>query len=193
MFDLVILSIGFMIHMWALPYSFKNLLFNSIIAAIQLGFGIIVIAYTSPASLIPTPVSLMIGVGVGVACIGFQIAYFRGAKVIRNGAPKNYVPSQLLFLLFFVPTEEIFYRGVFFARLTSIWGGFTAAVLATALSSTLAVVSSRKRLDWFGSAVMGVLCSLGYYYAQSIWAPILIHVGNAIGYEALNEPKDLFD
>jgi membrane protease YdiL (CAAX protease family) len=77
--------------------------------------------------------------------------------------------------------------------LTVIWGAFTAAVIATALSTMLTVVSSRKQLYWLGSGIMGVLCCLGYYWTQNLWAPILIHVLNDIGFIALNEKRDIFD
>jgi membrane protease YdiL (CAAX protease family) len=178
--------------MWALPYSFKNLFFDAIIGVVQLGFGFTILVYLSPLSLFPTPLGLITGAGVGIACFGFQLLYNRGVKLTRATLTKSFFLSQLLILLFFIPAEEIFYRGVFFTRLTAIWGGFTAIVLTTALSSMVAVVSSRKPLHWMGSAVMGVLCGMGLYYSQSIWAPILIRIGNEIGFEALNEPRNLF-
>jgi hypothetical protein len=55
--DLVILSLGFMIHMWALPYSFKNLLFDSIVRLAMLGFGITILAITDPSVLPPDPLA----------------------------------------------------------------------------------------------------------------------------------------
>jgi membrane protease YdiL (CAAX protease family) len=192
MLDLIILSLGFMIHMWTLPYSFKNVLVDSIVSLVQLGFGITILAYISPGALPPTPVGLITGAGVGAACFGFQLLYNRGVRVTRADMTRGYFLSQLLILLFFIPAEEVFYRGVFFSRLEAIWGPFTAVVIATALSSMTAIVSSRKRLLWTGSAVLGVLCGLGYYYSQSIWAPVLIHIGNDVGFEALNEPRRLF-
>ena len=39
---------------------------------------------------------------------------------------------------------------------------------------------------------MGVLCGLGFYWSQSIWAPVLIHVLNDFGFVTLNERRDLF-
>jgi membrane protease YdiL (CAAX protease family) len=190
--DLAILSLGFMIHLWALPYTFKNLFFDSLVGIVQIGFGVTILATLSPASLIPSPLGLITGVGVGTACLGFQLLYNRGVKITKASLTRNFFLSQLLILCFFIPAEELFYRGVFLTRLSAIWGAFTAITITTALSSMIAVVSSRKPLYWAGSAIMGVLCGLGYYYSQSIWAPVLIHIGNDIGFEALNEPRDLF-
>ena len=192
MFDLVILSLGFMIHLWALPYSFKNVLFDSIVGLVQLGFGFTILFYGSPASLLPTPTGLITGAGIGAACFVFQLLYNRGVKIKRSDLTRKFLVSQLILLLFFVPAEEVFYRGVFFNRLASIWGTTTAVLLATSLSTMITVVSSRKPLYWLGSAVMGVLCCLGFYYSRSIWAPILIHIGNDIGFRTLNDPKSLF-
>jgi membrane protease YdiL (CAAX protease family) len=190
--DLIVLSLGFMIHMWTLPYSFKNPLFDSAVSLVQLAFGVTILAYLSPGSLPPSPLGLITGAGVGAACLVFQLLYNRGVKVTRADMTRGYFLSQLVVLLFFIPAEEVFYRGVFFSRLEAIWGPFTAVAISTALSSMTAIVSSRKRLFWTGSAVLGVLCGLGYYYSKSIWAPVLIHIGNDVGYEALNEPRRLF-
>jgi membrane protease YdiL (CAAX protease family) len=192
MLDLIILSLGFMIHLWTLPYSFKNVLFDSFVGLVQLGFGLTVIASLSPGSLQPTSTGLITGAGVGAACLGFQLLYNRGIRISRAKMTRGYFLSQLLILLFFIPAEEAFYRGVFFPRLEAIWGPLTAVLISTALSSMTTIVSSRKRLLWMGSAVLGVLCGLGYYYSRSIWAPVLIHIGNDIGFEVLNEPRDLF-
>jgi len=41
--DLVILSLGFLIHLWALPYSFKNLFIDSLVRLVQLGFGVAIL------------------------------------------------------------------------------------------------------------------------------------------------------
>jgi membrane protease YdiL (CAAX protease family) len=190
--DLVILSLGFMIHLWALPYTFKNLRFDALIGVVQIGFGATILATLSPSALLPSPMGLISGIGVGIACLGFQLLYYRGVKIRRADLTRSYFLSQLLILLFFIPAEEIFYRGVFFTRLWTIWGGLTAIVFTTALSTMITVVTSRKPLHWAGSAILGTLCGLGYYYTQSIWAPILIHLGNDIGFEALNEPRNLF-
>ena len=48
-----ILSLGFMIHMWALPYSFKNILFDSIVRLAQLGFGVAILGHHGPVCLRP--------------------------------------------------------------------------------------------------------------------------------------------
>ena len=192
MFDLLILSLAFMIHLWALPYSFKNLFIDSIVGFVQLAFALAIILTSSPAFLAPTPKGRITGAGVGVSCMAVQLLHFRGARIAAATLTRTFILSQLLILFFFVPVEEIFYRGVFFARLTSIWGTFTAIVISTALSTMLTVVSSRKPLVWIGSAAMGILCALGFYYSQSLWAPVLIRMGNEIGYQTLNEPRDLF-
>lgn len=181
-----------MIHMWALPYSFKNIFFDSIVGFIQLGFGFTVLFYGSPSSLLPSPTGLITGTGIGAACLVFQLLYNRGVKIRRSDLTRRFLASQLVLLLFFVPAEELFYRGVFFSRLESIWGAATAVLLSTSLSAMITVVSSRKPLHWLGSAFMGTLCCLGFYYSRSIWAPILIHIGNDIGFRTLNDPKRLF-
>jgi membrane protease YdiL (CAAX protease family) len=190
--DLVILSLGFMIHMWALPYSFKNLLFDSIVRLAQLCFGIAILATTDPSSLVPDALGLVTGGAVGIACLAFQIVWNRGIQLTIHSITRSFVASQLLILLYQVPAEEVFYRGVFFTILTTIWGPFTALVISTALSTMVVVVSTRKRIIWFGSALIGLLCGLGFYWSQSIWAPILIHVLNDVGFVTLNERRDLF-
>jgi membrane protease YdiL (CAAX protease family) len=191
-FDLLILSLGFMIHLWALPYSFKNILFDSIVSLVQLGFGFVILFYGSPSSLLPSAPGLIGGAGIGVACFVFQLLFNRGVKITRSDLNRRFFLSQLVLLFFFVPAEEAFYRGVFFSRLASIWGVSAAVLLSTSLSTMFTVVSSRKPLYWAGSAVMGVLCCLGFYYSGSIWTPILIHIGNDIGFQTLNERRSLF-
>jgi membrane protease YdiL (CAAX protease family) len=190
--DLVILTLAFLIHMWALPYSFKNLLFDAIVRIIQIGFSFTILLTLSPSALLPTPAALITGLGVGAACFGFQLLLNRGIRVRNTPFTRQILLSQLMILLFYLPAEEMFYRGVIFTRLASIWGPFTAVILATALSTMLTVVTSRRPLWWAGSAVMGLLCGLGCYYTQSIWAPILIHVMNDVGFETLQEPRNLF-
>jgi membrane protease YdiL (CAAX protease family) len=181
-----------MIHLWTLPYSFKNALFDSIVSVVQLGFGFTILLYGSPSTLLPSPTGLITGAGIGAACFVFQLLYNKGVKIRRSNLTRKFFFSQLIVLLFFVPAEEFFYRGVFFGRLMSIWGAMTAVLLSTSLSTMVTVVSSRKPLHWFGSAVMGALCCLGFYYSRSIWAPILIHIGNDVGYQTLNDQRNLF-
>ncbi len=192
MLDLVILSLGFMIHLWALPYSFKNLVFDTIVRIVQLGFGVTILVYLDPAVFLPSAIGLITGAGVGATCLVFQIMWNRGIRLRAETITKSFIASQFLILLFQVPTEEIFYRGVFFTLLSAIWGPFTALLISAALSAMIAVVSSRRRILWLGSGLVGLLCGLGYYWSRSIWAPVLIHVLNDLGFVTLNEQRDLF-
>ncbi len=192
MLDLVILSLGFMIHMWALPYSFKNLLLDSIVRLAQLGFGLAILLTTDPGTFAPGPLGLITGAGVGAACLAFQVLWNRGITLTRHAVTGRFIASQALILLYQVPSEEVFYRGVFFTVLNSIWGPFTAILISTALSTMVVVVSTRRALYWAGSTLMGLLCGLGYYWSQSIWAPVLIHVLNDFGFVTLHEQRNLF-
>jgi membrane protease YdiL (CAAX protease family) len=190
--DLAILSLGLLIHMFALPYSFKNLVFDSIVRLVQIAFGIAILATLQPEALQPTPAGLIAGGGVGAAFLLFQIVWNRGMFKNRFTVTGRFIASQLVILFFQVPGEEIFYRGVFFTVLASIWGPFTALVISTALSTMIAVVSSRKQVIWLGAGLLGILCCLGFYWSQSIWAPVLIHVFNDFGYVTLGEKRDIF-
>ena len=193
MLDLVILSLGFLIHLWALPYSFKNLFIDSIVRLVQLGFGVAILVTLDPHVLRPSPFGLITGLGVGVACFAFQIVWNRGVQLRAAALTRSFIASQLLILFFHIPAEEMFYRGVFFTLLSAIWGPFTALVISTALSTMIAVVSSRTPIKWLGSGLVGVLCGLGYYWSQSIWAPVLIHILNDCGFDTLNEQRNLFE
>jgi membrane protease YdiL (CAAX protease family) len=191
--DLVILSLGFLIHLWALPYSFKNLFIDSIVRLVQLGFGVAILVTLDPHVLLPSPFGLITGLGVGVACFAFQIVWNKGVQLRAAALTRSFIASQLLILFFHIPAEEMFYRGVFFTLLSAIWGPFTALVISTALSTMIAVVSSRTPIKWLGSGLVGVLCGLGYYWSQSIWAPVLIHILNDCGFDTLNEQRNFFE
>jgi membrane protease YdiL (CAAX protease family) len=190
--DLVIFSLAFMIHMWALPYSFKNVLFDSVVKVVQIGFSIAILVSLSPAVLSPTPAALITGAGVGVACLAFQLLYNKGVRAAGKKFTRRLFLSQLMILLFFLPAEELFYRGLIFTRLAAVWGPFTALLISTALSTMVTIVSTRKPLYWTGSALMGLLCGLGCYFTQSVWAPLLTHILNDLGFETLQEPRDVF-
>jgi membrane protease YdiL (CAAX protease family) len=191
--DLVILSLGLLIHMWALPYSFKNLFFDSIIRVIQLGYGITILAALYPSMLLPNVRGLLTGAGVGIACTLFHILWNRGALLKADKVDKRFVLSQVVLLFFHAPSEELFYRGVFFTVLAAIWGPFTAVVISTALSTMVAVVSSRRQGLWLESAFVSALGCLGYYWSQSIWAPLLIRIFNDVGFVTLTEQRNIFD
>ena len=193
MADLVILSLGLLIHMWALPYSFKNLFFDSIVRVLQLGFGVTILVMQQPSALRPVGMGLLTGVGVGLACMLFHIFWNRGALLKREKITKRFALSQALFLFFHAPSEELFYKGVFFTVLLTIWGPFTAVIITTALSAMVVVVSSRRTGRWVESAFVGALCCLGYYWSQCIWTPVLTRVLNDVGYVTLTEQKDLFE
>jgi membrane protease YdiL (CAAX protease family) len=190
--DLVILTLGFMIHLWALPYSFKNLFFDSIVRLVQLGFGVTILLSLNPSVFLPSGIGLITGTCVGIACFGFQLLWNRGVRLRRGSITKSFIASQLLILLFQVPTEEIFYRGVFFTLLATIWGPFTALLISAALSTMITVVSSRRQILWLGSGLMGLLCGLGFYWSQCIWAPVLLHVLNDFGFVTFKEQRNLF-
>ncbi len=181
-----------MIHMWALPYSFKNLLFDSVVRVVQIGFSLTILVSLSPQALLPTPAAVLTGAAVGAACLAFQLLLNKGVRARGVRITRRLALSQLMILLFFLPAEELFYRGVIFTRLAAIWGPFTALLIATALSTMVTIVSTRKPLYWTGSALMGLLCGLGCYYTQSVWAPLLTHILNDLGFETLQEPRDLF-
>jgi membrane protease YdiL (CAAX protease family) len=191
--DLVILSLGFLIHLWALPYSFKNLFIDSIVRLVQLGFGVAILITLDPHVFLLSAFGLITGVGVGLACFTFQIVWNMGVRLRTASLTKSFLASQLMILFFHIPAEEIFYRGVFFTLLNAIWGPFTALMISTALSTMIAVVASRKQIKWLGSGLVGLLCGLGYYWSQSIWAPVLIHVLNDFGFDTLNEQRNLFE
>ena len=159
MLDLVILSLGFLIHLWALPYSFKNLFIDSVVRLVQLGFGVAILVTLYPHVLLPSPFGLITGLGVGVACFTFQIVWNKGVRLRAASLTRSFIASQLMILFFHIPAEEIFYRGVFFTLLSAIWGPFTALVISTALSTMIAVVSSRKPIKWLGSGLVGRACA----------------------------------
>lgn len=193
MLDLVILSLGLLIHMWALPYSFKNLVFDSIVRVIQLGYGITILAAQYPAMLRVTGTGLLTGAGVGFACMLFHIFWNKGSLLKLRTVGKRFLGSQAMLLFFHAPSEELFYRGVFFTVLAAIWGPFTAVVISTALSTMVVVVSSRRTGLWVESAFVGALCCLGYYWSQSIWTAVLIRVLNDFGFVTLTEQRNIFD
>ena len=181
-----------MVHMWAMPYSFKNLLFDSVVRLVQLGFGVSILVFLRPSALLPGPLGLYTGFGVGAACLAFQLLYSRGVRLRGRDLTGSFIASQAMILLFQVPAEEIFYRGVFFTLLSAAWGPLTGLLLSAALSMMITVVSSRRQILWLGSGLMGILCGLGYYWSQCIWTPVLIHVLNDVGFVTLNEKRNLF-
>jgi membrane protease YdiL (CAAX protease family) len=191
--DLVVLSLGLLIHMWTLPYSFKNLFIDTIVRLIQLGYGITILAALQPAMLLPSGLGLLTGAGVGVACMLFHILWNRGALLKAGTVNRRFVLSQVVLLFFHAPSEELFYRGVFFTVLAVIWGPFTALVITTALSTMVVVVSSRRTGLWRESAFVGALCCLGYYWSQSIWTALLIRIFNDIGFVTLSEQRNIFE
>lgn len=188
----MILSLGFLVHMWAFPYPFKNLLFDNLVRLVQLAFGAIIVAILDERFLMPNPMALAAGFGVGFACFLFQIFYHKGFRLRRKDLTASYVASQAIILFFHVPAEEVLYRGLFFLVLSNLWGSFTAIVLSTALSGMIMVASSRRPVDWIGSVLMGALCGMGCYYTHSLWAPLLIHMANELGGACLQGVKDLF-
>lgn len=192
MLDLVILSLGFLVHMWVFPYPFKNLLFDGLVRFVQLAFGSVIVAILDKGYLMPNPMALAAGLGVGAACFLFQLFYHRGIRLRRADLSASYIGSQAMILLFHIPAEEVLYRGLFFLVLSNLWGSFTAIFLTTALSGMIMVASSRRPIDWIGAGLMGALCGMGCYYTQSLWAPLLIHVANDLGGSALQGGKDLF-
>jgi membrane protease YdiL (CAAX protease family) len=191
--DLVILSLGLLIHMWALPYSFKNLFIDSIVRIVQLGYGITILAAMQPSMLLPNGLGLLTGGGVGVACMLFHVLWNRGALLKADKVNRRFVLSQVVLLCFHAPSEELFYRGVFFTMLAVIWGPFTAVVISTALSTMVVVVSSRRQGLWLESAFVGALGCLGYYWSQSIWTAVLIRVLNDVGFVTLTEQRNIFE
>ena len=193
MADLVILSLGLLIHMWALPYSFKNLLFDSVVRIVQVAFAVTILVMVQPAWLLPTGRGLLMGAGVGVACLLFHVFWNWGALLRREKVTRRFVASQALLLLFQAPSEELFYKGVFFTVLAGIWGPFTAVVITTALSAMVVVVSSRRTGLWLESAFVAALGCLGYYWAQCIWTPVLTRTLNDVGFVTLTEQRNLFE
>jgi membrane protease YdiL (CAAX protease family) len=191
--DLVILSLGLLIHMWALPYSFKNLLLDSIVRVLQIAFGVTILVMVQRPALNPTGVALLTGVGVGLACMLFHIFWNWGSLLRREKVTRRFLASQALLLLFHAPSEELFYKGVFFTVLVAIWGPFTAVVITTALSAMVVVVSSRRTGLWLESAFVGALGCLGYYWSQCIWTPVLIRSLNDVGFVTLTEQRNLFE
>jgi membrane protease YdiL (CAAX protease family) len=191
--DLVILSLGLLIHMWALPYSFKNMFIDSIVRAVQLGYGITILAALQPGMLLPNGLGLLTGAGVGVACMLFHILWNRDALLKADKVNRRFILSQVVLLFFHAPSEVLFYRGVFFTMLAVIWGPLTALLISTALSTMVAVVSSRRQGLWLESAFVGALGCLGYYWAQSIWTALLIRIFNDVGFVTLSEQRNIFE
>ncbi len=193
MADLVILSLGLLIHMWSLPYSFKNLLIDTIVRIVQIAYAVTILIMTQPAWLRPTGMGLLMGAGVGAACMLFHIFWNWGSLLGKEKITRRFVASQALLLLFQAPSEELFYKGVFFTVLVGIWGPFTAVVITTALSAMVVVVSSRRTGLWLESAFVGALGCLGYYWAQCIWTPVLTRCLNDVGFVTLTEQRNLFE
>jgi len=143
--------------------------------------------------LLPNGLGLLTGAGVGIACMLFHIFWNRGSLLKSDKVGKRFLLSQAVLLFFHAPSEELFYRGVFFTVLAAIWGPFTAVVISTALSTMVVVVSSRRQGLWLESAFVGALGCLGYYWSQCIWTPLLIRIFNDVGFVTLTEQRNIFD
>lgn len=192
MLDIVVLSIGLMIHMWSLPYPFKNVRFDLVVRVFQILFGLAVLSTADRGALQIDTQSLIAGFGVGGACLVFHIIINRGIKLRPRDLRLDFIASQLIILGIQIPAEELLYRGVFFTVLNSLWGPGTALLFSASLSTMIYVATWRKPLYWGGAALVSILCGLGYYYSGSVWSPILIHVLNDIGYVTLDEKRNLF-
>jgi len=179
--------------MWALPYSFKNLLLEEIVRVLQLAFGLAILVMAQRPALNATATAILTGAGVGMACLLFHVFWNWGALLRREKLTRRFLASQALLLLFHAPSEELFYKGVFFTVLVTIWGPFTAVVITTALSAMVVVVSSRRTGLWLESAFVGALGCLGYYWSQCIWTPVLIRTLNDVGFVTLTEQRNLFE
>ena len=192
MLEIVILSLGFMIHMWTLPFPFKDLRLDLIVRAFQILFGVVVLCTNARSAFQMTARSLIAGLCVGSACLLFHIVYNRGICLRSHELSLDFFCSQIVILGIQIPAEELLYRGVFFTVLNRLWGPATAILLSVPLSSMTYVASWRKPLYWAGAAIVSLFCGLGYYYSGSIWSPMLIHVLNDLGHVTLQERKNLF-
>ena len=192
MLDIVVLSIGLMIHMWSLPYPFKTVRFDLVVRVFQILFGLAVLSTADRGALQIDTQSLIAGFGVGSACLVSHIIINRGIKLRPRDLRLDFISSQLIILGIQIPAEELLYRGVFFTVLNNLWGPGTALVFSASLSTMIYVATWRKPLYWGGAALVSILCGLGYYYSGSVWSPVLIHILNDIGYVTLHEKRNLF-
>lgn len=192
MLDIVILSVGFMIHMWTLPYPFKDWKADTVIRIIQITFGLTILITFSRSALNFNVRTCIAGFGVGFACFLFHIVYNQGIRLTAKEITPRFLLSQVLILGVQIPAEEFLYRGVFFTVLNNLWGPGTALIFSTALSIMLWVTTSRNPLYWLGAAIVGIFCGLGYYYSGNIWSSVLIRALSDIGLVTLNEKRSYF-
>lgn len=192
MLVIIILSLGFMIHLWSFPYPFKNYKFDIFISFIQLAFSIPILIRMVPETIQLTGLSVITGFSVGFAFLIFHIIYNRGIRLKASDITLSFLLSQLIVFGIQIPAEEFLYRGIFFAITGSIWGTLTALTLSTSLSAMLYIARWRRPLYWFGAVLIGFFCNLAFYYTGSIWTAVIIHILNDFGYMVLNEKKNIF-
>ena len=193
MLEIIVLSLGFMIHLWSFPYPFKNYKFDLFIAVIQASFSIPILIKVTPHIWQFSSISLITGLSIGTACLLFHIVYNRGIRLKISDISFNFILSQIVVFAIQIPAEELLYRGIFFAIPENIWGTLVALTLSTSLSAMLYVARWRKPLYWFGAVLIGFFCGLAFYYTKSIWTAIIIHILNDFGYLTLNEKKNIFE
>jgi len=193
MLEIIILSLGFMIHLWSFPYPFKNYKFDLFISGVQAAFSIPILIKVTPYIWQFSSISLITGLSIGTACFLFHILYNRGVRLKLSDLSFKFLISQIVIFAIHIPAEELLYRGIFFAIPDSIWGPLVAITLSTSLSAMLYVARWRKPLYWFGAVFIGFFCGMAFYYTQSIWTAIIIHILNDFGYVTLNEKKNIFE
>ncbi len=180
MLEITILSLAFMLHMWSFPYPFKTLKIEIVIRIIQIIFSITIMYKLYPASLTINPVSVTVGILIGMAMLIFHLIYNRGIKVNKHPISYSFILSHLL-LLVIIPAEELLYRGIFFQILLQLWGIKIALLLSVPLSTMIYITIWRKPLYWLGAGLVNTFSSLAFYYTGNIWASIILHLLNELG------------
>ncbi|MTI71825.1 MAG: CPBP family intramembrane metalloprotease [Firmicutes bacterium] len=189
---LFFLIIGTLLAIIDILYKINTLKQNIIRRSVYIFLGIISVYFIDKTYLKFTFRSLIYGVLVGVFFLILHIIIAKGIKLKTKDIDKGLIYTSLLIYTLELPGEEFLYRGIIFISLMKIFNPILAILITSILFLGLHYKTWSDKKVWIGSLVLGLVCAINVYLANSIWTAIFIHNLNDFGFLTLINKRNIF-
>lgn len=174
------------------PWFGRTLTRNVVKRCVCVGLGLTGLALIAPQWLSLSWDALRAGILTGLTVLVLQVVVGGGVHLRRSDLSPGLLRTSALIYLLELPSEEFLYRGLIFSGALQLWGLGPALAISTAAFIALHLATWRDARVWVGAACLGLLCALIVHSAGSIWAGIIVHDLNNLGFLTLVNRRNIF-
>ena len=188
----IFLVLGLSLAVYDMSFYAKSMLQNIARKTSFIIAGIALIYFMDRSYLSLNMNAVLFGSAIGILFLVLHLIISGGVKLKFAEVSRGLIKTSILMYVIELPAEEFLYRGIILVSAIVIFNPVISITLSSLLFLLLHLKTWDNKFVWFGSLLLAVTCGVVTYITKSIWAAVIIHNLNDLGFMTLVNKRDVF-